>query len=334
MNATSTGPRNISGIGTTRAYFGNKYPSLLPSSINFNLRPSGIFNGYVTGPSTAKRFDNPRGFGAIPFVNTYLESYASIAKAVNQLIYFRVPFPLNYEETLNYYSVTEDLPGQPLNITGNSGATLHDGNSPTGNASIIGSAINQFQIGPLNLRNNEGTLNGSSAGQTYNIAGLVNNITQITTNAKIERTYLKTSLNLTGIDAKLKSVAYNNIQDFLPEYPSAYATEQTVQNFTFSRPKKDSDTYYIGIGIGTSQVDIVMEEDYLVSDIKCISGKSKELIPPPLKATPLFYNFSYKASSPTEIGKFGSLSTSSYSINLIDTGFQIAQWPIANLIKN
>jgi len=329
MNATSTGPQNIPGIGTTRAYFGNKYPSLLPSSINFNLRPSGVFGGYVVGPSTAKRFDNPRGFGAIPFVNTYLESYASIAKAVNSLVYFRVPFPLNYEETVNGYVITEDFIGSPIFI-GGSGTTLYSGNSPTDNASIIGSATYQYQIGPTNLRNNEGTLTGSSAGQSFTVTGNVDNITQTLSSAKIVRDYATTSLKLTGVDDELKNTAYNNIKDILPAYPSAYATEQTVQFFTFSRPRKDADPFFITTGQG----DIVMEEDYLVSDIKCIPGKSVELIPPPLKPTPLFYNFQYKASSATGIGKFGSKSGSSYGVGLIDTGFQIAKWKTANLIKN
>ena len=331
MNATSTGPRDIPGIGTTRAYFGNKYPSLLPSSINFNLRPSGVFNGYVVGPSTAKRFDNPRGFGAIPFVNTYLESYASIAKAVNSLVYFRVPFPLNYEETVNGYVITEDFIGSPIIIGGNSGATLYSGNSPTGNASIIGSATYQYQIGPTNLRNSEGTLTGSSAGQSFTVTGNVDNITQTLSSAKIVRDYAKTTLNLTGVDDELKNTAYNNIKDILPAYPSAYATEQTVQSFTFSRPRKDTDPFFITTGQG----DIVMEENYLVSDVKCISGKSAELTPPPLISTPLFYNFPWlDASNVTGIGKRGSKSDSSYGIGLIDTGFQIAKWKTANLIKN
>ena len=330
MNATSTGPRNISGIGTTRAYFGNKYPSLLPSSINFNLRPSGVFNGYVVGPSTAKRFDNPRGFGAIPFVNTYLESYASIAKAINQLVYFRVPFPLNYEETVTGYGVGEDFIGSPITITGNSGATLYSGNSPTSNASIISNANYIYQIGPTNLRNDEGTLNDSTANQLISVTGNVDNITQTLSSAKIQRDYTKTTLKLTGIDDELRNTAYNNIKDILPAYPSAYATEYTVQNFTFSRPRKDADPYFITTGQG----DIVMEEDYLVSDIKCISGKSAELTPPPLISTPLFYNFSYISALLGGIPKFGSKSGSSYSVHLIDTGFQIAQWPTANLIKN
>ena len=78
-----------------------------------------------------------------------------------------------------------------------------------------------------------------------------------------------------------------------------------------------------------------MEEDYLVSDIKCISGKSAELVPPDLKSTPLFYNFPWLGSSSASgIGRINAKSQSGYSVNLIDTGFQIAQWPIANLIKN
>ena len=331
MNATTTGPRNISGIGTTRGYFGNKYPSLLPSSINFNLRPSGVFDGYVVGPSTAKRFDNPRGFGAIPFVNTYLESYASIAKAVNSLVYFRVPFPLNYEQTVNYYGVNEALTGTATNPAGNSGVTLQNVDGPTSVSSIVGDSNYKYSIGPLNLRNDEGTLQPSSAGQYYRVTGVVNNTTQITTNAILEKFYVTASLHLTGIDGELRDTAYNNIKDILPAYPSAYATEQTTKNFTFSTSKKSSDPYYIQT---TNQGDRVMREGTHSSDIKCISGKSEELIPPPLKSTPLFYNFQFKTASLTGIGRFNAYSYSSYSINLIDTGFQIAKWKTANLIKN
>ena len=338
MNATSSGPRNVPGIGTTRAYFGNKYPSLLPSSINFNLRPSGVFNGYVTGPSTAKRFDNPRGFGAIPFVNTYLESYASIAKAVNSLVYFRVPFPLNYEATLTSYSSNEAFP--PVDAPspfGNSQSNFSNIAGPTDVANIkngITTNVSTYYKTETtsSLRNPNGTLSPSSAGQTHSIDGIIG-INGTITSPRILKTYQEVDLKLTGVDAELTKIAYAGIKGLLPAAPSSFATKESSQISSTIRPTKPTDSFYHG---SNTQSQASTIDSINTNSLKqCIPGVSIKLTPPPLLPTALFYN--YRANSPTSptgLTSVSSFSTSSVGVALIETGFQIAQWPIANLIKN
>jgi len=73
---------------STSEYYGNIWPSLLRFSTNYNAPDLD---------SSIRNSDNPRGFGAIPLVGTYAESYATLTKAVNLLTEFRIPNPVEYE---------------------------------------------------------------------------------------------------------------------------------------------------------------------------------------------------------------------------------------------
>ena len=346
MNATSTGPRNIPGIGTTRGYFGNKYPSLLPSSINFNLRPSGVFNGYVVGPSTAKRFDNPRGFGAIPFVNTYLESYASIAKAVNSLVYFRVPFPLNYEATLTEYRSDEAFPGtDTASQFGNSGSRFSDQAGPTDvanikNANSVNDGQGNYSIyentkTTSSLRQPDGSLGGGGANQGYSISGNFG-INNVITNPRILKFYQEVDLKLTGVDAELARIAYAGIKGLLPATPSSFATKENSQAASIIRPVKSFGGVYDKYYHGSNTQELALTRDYIntTSPKQCIPSTTIKLSPQPLLPTALFYNYKDESSALTGLTSVSSFSSSSVGVSLIETGFQIAQWPTANLIKN
>jgi hypothetical protein len=321
MNATK-----FSGIGTTvRGWFGNKYPSLLPSSLNFNLRVTSIIGGYRFGKSSVKRYkDNPRGFGAIPYVATYLESYASIAKSINELVYFRVPFPLNYEQTIRSYSSVEDLPGtlEPQNL-GNSGSTFSTVSGPTSVSDIKNTGIKTLEA-TYSLRNLNGSLAGSSVNQGYSIIGNRNSINgELISNIKIEKYFQEVDLKLTGIDVNLADTAYANITKLLPSNPSSFATRITSQQSTTTRQAKADDDYYHGSNIKLEALTI---DDILniPSEGECIPGVSMQLLPPSLLPSPLFYNYKIKGSQDGGWTR-GSLCSSSLGISLIETGFQIVR---------
>ena len=322
MNATT-----FSGIGTTvRGWFGNKYPSLLPSSLNFNLRATSIIGGYRFGKSSVKRYeDNPRGFGAIPYVATYLESYASIAKSINSLIYFRVPFPLDYEETIRSYSSVEDLPGTltPQSL-GNSGSTFSTVSGPTSVSDIKNTGIKIVEA-TYSLRNLNGSLRGSSVNQGYSITGNQNSTTgQLTTNIKIEKYYQEVDLKLTGIDVNLADTAYANITTLLPSNPSSFATRIISQQSTTTRQAKTDDAYYHG---SNTKLEALTIDDILNTppEGECIPGVSMQLLPPPLLASSLFYNYNIVGSNLNGLWTRSSYSSSSLGISLIETGFQIVR---------
>ena len=316
----------FSGIGTSvRGWFGNKYPSLLPSSLNFNLRATSIIDGYRFGKSSVKRYeDNPRGFGAIPYVATYLESYASIAKSINSLIYFRVPFPLNYEETIRSYSSIEDLPGTLVaQSLGNSGSTFSTVSGPTSVSDIKNTGIKRVEA-TYSLRNLNGSLRGSSVNQGYSIIGDQNSIDGKLSNAKIEKYYDEVDLKLTGVDIGLRSIAYANIVNLLPSNASSFATKIISQQSTITRQAKNDDPYYHGSNtkLEALTVDNILN---IPSEGECIPGVSMQLLPPPLLPSPLFFNYNTNGSNINNLWTRSSYSSSSLGISLIETGFQIVR---------
>ena len=323
MNATT-----FLGIGTSiRGWYGNKYPSLLPSSINFNLKTTSIIDGYRFGSSSVKRYeDNPRGFGAIPYVATYLESYASIAKSINSLLYFRVPFPLDYEETIRLYSSIEDLPGTLSQPLGNSGSTFSNVSGPISVANIINTGTKVLEA-TYSLRNLNGSLRGSSVNQGYSIIGTQNSITgDLTGNIKLSKYYSEVDLKLTGIDSGLKTIAYKNVEKLLSENPSSFATTNSYRVSTTIRSTKADDIYYHGSDIKSEAFTV--DDIDSISDLICGPGISEKLSPPSLLESPLFYNYKRTASNPSNIWTRSSYSASSLGVSLIETGFQIIKLEI------
>ena len=323
---------------STADYFGNKWPSLLTSSINFNYM-------------ALRNEDNPRGFGAIPFVGTYLEPYAAIAKSINNLIYFRVPFPLNYEETVRSYGSNENFPGTTSIPLGNSESTFSDQAGPTDVANIknlIGSGFDpggfdngagdfaiyrKFVDNTFNLRRSDGSLGGSSAGQGHSIEGnVVESIHGTISSPRLLKDYTQTSLKLTGIDANLASIAYYYIKELLPANLSASATRQTVRESTTIRPTKAGDKYFHGSQ--NKAEAFALDYKYDISDLECIQVSNAELIPPSLLSTPLFYNYNNDKLGANDWYKVGSYARSSVSVNLIDSGFQIVGLNTKTLISD
>lgn len=331
MNATT-----ILGVGTSLVgTFGNKYPSLLPSSINFNLRAKGIIQGYQFGTSSAKRLDNPVGFGSVPNVGMYRESYAYISKAINYLLYFRVPVPLDYESTLTYYLRDQSAPDDFSLSPGDAQAMFSPTPGPTSVADIknfqdsapgVYPISISFTVGPTSLRNTNGSLGGVSAGQGYSIFS--DTRSQDGTyqgNIRLAKSYTECDFKIVGVDVKLKDVAYAGVSHLLPTNMSSYATSQKVQEGEAEKQAKVGDKYWYSNEV--VQNGKIIEGAYEVEQPNCIPGVNTKLIPPPLLPGPLFYNYKNDLTRPNSGGLLGykesSDARSSIGMTLFETGFQI-----------
>jgi hypothetical protein len=331
MNATT-----ILGVGTSLVgTFGNKYPSLLPSSINFNLRVKGIIQGYQFGTSSVKRLDNPVGFGSVPNVGMYRESYAYISKAINYLLYFRVPVPLDYESTLSIYQRDEYAPDDFVLSPGDAQAMFSPTPGPTSLASLKGfqnSAPNvypisiAFTIGPTSLRRTDGALEGIGAGQGY-VIGATNQNQEGTYigDIRLKKFYSECDLKIVGVDVKLKETAYAGVSHLIPTNMSSYASVYSSQEVKRGEQAKVGDKYwFFNEAVENGKI---INTFYEIDQPNCIPGVNTKLIPPPLLSGPLFYNYKNDLGRPNQPNLFGfkeaSFCRSSIGMTLFDTGFQI-----------
>jgi hypothetical protein len=311
---------------TTADYFGNKWPSLLTSSTNFNL-------------AALRSEDNPRGFGAIPFVGTYLEPYAAIAKSINSLINFRVPFPLNFTATQYKYTLAENItPSEwtDTSLTRVNGATSSSPkwanfNSPSG-VSDISSPANLI-VTTYNLRNSSGALNSVGATQGYQIGDtesdpLLCNINK----AFISKYYISTALNINGLERGLKNIAYSEISSLLPNIFTVPVFIQKSSSVTklvpaILRPNDGCSRYY-STGSGASLQYFELKTVYTDPYISCEPRGDSIINPDSLQVGKPFYrviepvNCSSEANTePFNRSSFMSSSSTTYTI--FEPGFQI-----------
>jgi hypothetical protein len=311
---------------TTADYFGNKWPSLLTSSTNFNL-------------AALRSEDNPRGFGAIPFVGTYLEPYAAIAKSINSLINFRVPFPLSFTATQYKYTLAENItPSEwtDTSLTRVNGATSSSPkwanfNSPSG-VSDISSPANLI-VTTYNLRNSSGALNSVGATQGYQIGDtesdpLLCNINK----AFISKYYISTALNINGLEQGLKNIAYSEISSLLPNIFTVPVFIQKSSSVTklvpaILRPNDGCSRYY-STGSGASLQYFELKTVYTDPYISCEPRGDSIINPDSLQVGKSFYrviepvNCSSEANTePFNRSSFMSSSSTTYTI--FEPGFQI-----------
>lgn len=310
---------------TTTEYFGNKWPSLLTSSTNFNL-------------AALRSEDNPRGFGAIPFVGTYLEPYAAIAKSINSLISFRVPFPLNVYAEVTSYSKSEPLvnaewnPGDQTIIRhfgGGNGPIWSTVQSPTSVADIASPIYGTTTI--YNLRNNDGYLTGSGASQSYSIIdsdGFSFNINLA--KASIGKSYIKSNIKVTGIDSALSSIAYYDIYTILPSVYSlpAFVTKQksVIKLIPTLLPPSSNCSEIYRIGSGAEAQYYKLETSIIDLSESCESVTSIEVLPELMPQGKPFYRRVNPYNCDGEGSNFGIISfsaSSSINYSILDTGFQI-----------
>lgn len=221
---------------STAEYYGNKWPSLLTYSIKFNSFP-------------LRYLDNPKGYGAIPNVLTYAEPYVAIAKSINRLTKFRVPYPFSYQAIQKEYRSEATI---NANEWSTDTYTRFAGNNPAG--SISGpywanfsspsqpSAGTLYSTTTLPIRDNDtGALIPVTAFKSYVISSPNNdfNINE----GKIQQSNTTVDLKITGLDQDLASIAYYNIYNLLsnasPSLPLTLQTTRIVSKL---------------VGIGTSQI--------------------------------------------------------------------------------
>jgi hypothetical protein len=311
---------------TTADYFGNKWPSLLTSSINFNL-------------AALRSEDNPRGFGAIPFVGTYLEPYAAIAKSINSLINFRVPFPLSFTATQYKYTLAENITlseWTDTSLTRVNGATSSSPkwatfNSPSGVSDILSPA--NLIVTTYNLRNSSGALNSVGAAQGYQIGDTESDPLACNINkAFISKYYISTALNINGIDQSLKNIAYSEVSSLLPNIFTVPVFIQKSSSVTKLVPTilqpNDGCSRYYSSGSGASLQYFELKTVYTDPYISCEPRGDSVINPDSLQVGKPFYrviepvNCSSEANTePFNRSSFMSSSSTTYTI--FEPGFQI-----------
>jgi len=312
---------------TTVDYFGNKWPSLLTSSVNFNL-------------AALRNEDNPRGFGSIPFVGTYLEPYSAIARSINSLISFRVPFPLSFTATQYTYGTSEALQTGGWNDStytrsgaGGGGPNWANFNSPSSVSDIVGS-VNPV-VTTYNLRNSSGGLIGVSATQGYAIGDLApDNFGISLSNGRIDKFYSTVSININGLDSGLKNIAYSEIISILPNIFSVPVFIQKSSNITkllpTPQPIVDNCARYYYTGSGASLQYFYLKTVYSDPYLSCEPRSGGTVSPDSIQIGKPFYRVieSNNCSTTNEVASesfqrtsFSSVSTTTYTI--FEPGFQI-----------
>lgn len=307
-------------------YYGNKWPSLLTSSINFNA-------------VALRSEDNPRGFGAIPFVGTYLEPYEAIARSINSLIKFRVPFPLSFKAIQYSYSKTEAV--DPNDWT-DSSITRVNGSissspkwanfiSPSSVSDILSPA--NLTITNYDLRNSSGILNSFGAVQGYSIGDtesdpLACNIN----NANISKFYIQTVLDIQSIDPLLKNIAYSEISQILPavySVPVFLTKSSYVTKLVPAIPQGNDGCYrYYSTGAGTSLQYFQLKTVYTDPYLSCETIGDTTVSPDSLEIGKPFYRViepnSCSSDASTEpFNKSSFVSTSSKTYTIFEPAFQI-----------
>ena len=310
---------------STADYYGNKWPSLLTSSINFNL--VGL-----------RSEDNPRGFGAIPFVGTYLEPYNAIARSINSLIKFRVPFPLSFKAIQYSYSKTEAIDTNDWTDSSitrinsvSSSPKWANFNSPASVSDIL--SPSNLTITSYDLRNSAGVLNSFGAVQGYSIGDtesdpLACNIN----NANISKFYTQTVLDIQGIDPLLKNIAYSEISQILPAVYSVPVFLTKSSYVTKLVPTllqgNDSCYRYYSTGVGTSLQYFKLQTVYSDPYFSCETIGDTTVSPDSLQVGKPFYRViepvgctSDASTEPFNQSSFVSTSSKTYTI--FEPGFQI-----------
>lgn len=196
------GPRcSYSGYQTPPDY---SYQSLLYTANKNNVIP---LNDFIFRETDSLFSFNPRGFGAIPFNGSYRDHYGSIAKGVNELTHFRVPYPSDFKIKDDVYEGAAVTPSSST-----CGIFTESANSPT---TLIGS-------GEFDLRKADGSLMGISTGIS---AGYSTDLKKIVS-GKTE-----TSLKI-SFSKSLKDFAYANIPLPLNASPiTANLTKSSINTY-------------------------------------------------------------------------------------------------------
>lgn len=256
---------------------GNKWPSLLTFSKDFNtLDISNKLFGAL------RNEDNPTGFGALPKLGTYTETFTSLVNAVNNLKSFRVSVPQEYYAQYYYYYDAISQNGLEnawkLIPRGTKNTWVKIGFSDnSANASFLTSQI-------VNLRRNDGTLSPISVNRGYavNHFGIDNAYASISS-AYIIRNNSTASILVLPIDSELEKNAYSVIAEYINgavAVPMTYQTGKDAGILTEAEEEILLDTcgfYYNDGGIFYRSVG-----NSLYSNPSCVIKTNLQLVAPDL----------------------------------------------------
>ncbi len=213
---------------STAEYFGNRWPSLNTFSYNFNK----------VGNSGPIRYeDNPVGYAAIPNLGAYAEQYVSIAKSINRLVSFRVPYPVDFiitQETRNdnyaLNSVQWKL-NDPYQRQNGAGGPYWYNN--TNQADYSGQTLRSTTV--YNLRQNDGSLGSVTSSQGFYVndntpADLWTAGIQLQYGS-FDLNYVKNTISTPLIDRLLLNFGYRHISNLLQDpFTSFPASIQSVKS--------------------------------------------------------------------------------------------------------
>lgn len=318
---------------STSTYFGNKWPSLLTFSRNFNSSQNGV------GP--LRYLDNPKGYGSIPNLSTYTEPYVAIAKAVNNLTKFRVPYPFSYQGVTKFYQTvipvnTEEwsnetyvrFRGSDPNQNPMTGPWWYNNSSPS-----QPQTANLISTVTLPVRNKDGALIPISAWKQYYIQSGNNNYSSVA-NAQIVHAKATTDLVITGLDSYLRTYAYGNLINllknasaFLPFSLIKSKTVDKLQPVQFVDQNDSCGSYYKQGGSKYVLTRITQVYDPTCEFKAAVTLESDDL---PI-GTPFFGVNSFQGcNSPTDSSFYNKSSfyaDSSVSAYIHEPGFLIVEVP-------
>jgi hypothetical protein len=311
---------------STSEYYGNIWPSLLRFSTNYNSSSSDSLS--TTGESSNKldssirNSDNPRGFGAIPLVGTYAESYATLTKAVNLLTEFRIPNPVEYEairtdctevEMLNlsnWYDPYQVGNGFFTRIAGRYGyiANFTSPSDPQINASNCITTT-------YNLRKNDGSLQdlGLSMGWSLTHYGPDQPNININ-NARILKEKQSARLILTPSDDNLLKISYepvallvDSVDTNIPQTISSNSSVINIKSLQDANiAEKISDT----CGIFFNNGQYVLQESSSNSRLVCTIGQTNFSPPSLITGVPYFNLVSFRPCFSYWKDRWGDFRTS------------------------
>jgi hypothetical protein len=307
---------------STAEYFGNRWPSLNTFSYNFNKAGNSIPIRYE---------DNPVGYSAIPNLGAYAEQYVSIAKSINRLVSFRVPYPIDFivtQETRNdnyaLNSVQWKLNDPYQRQGGNSGPYWYNNTNQT---NYSGQTLRSTTV--YNLRQNDGSLGSVTSSQGF----YVNDNTpadQWTAAVQLQYgsfdlNYIKNTISTTLIDRLLLNFGYSHISNLLNDpFTSFPASIQSVKSIykiqpAIYDPSNFCGDYYLKDG-SYNKINYVQEVDFA-----CAKSLISELNPDPLLIGTPFFRIKNPVGGDSCQNLQGTsfVSVSSKSLTIYEPGFKI-----------
>jgi len=309
---------------STAEYFGNRWPSLNTFSYNFNK----------IGNSVPIRYeDNPVGYAAIPNLGAYAEQYVSIAKSINRLVSFRVPYPVDFivtQETRNdNYALNSNqwkLNDPYLRQYGNGGPYWYNNTNQTNYSGQTLRSVTTY-----NLRQNDGSLGSITSSQGF----YVNDNTPADQSSTVQLqygsfdlSYIKNTISTPLIDPLLLKFGYRHISNLLEDsFTSFPASIQSVKSiykiqYSTSSPSDYSHCgkYYLDKNNTYNQINYIQDINFA-----CARSLVSELNPDPLLIGNPFFRIRNPVGGDTcqELQGTSFYSTSSKTLTIYEPGFKI-----------